>query len=330
MNFLAVNYHYVGDEEEYTQGIYPVSRERLAAQIDLLGETYHFVSGQEVKDALGGVRTLPEYSCLLTFDDGLRCHREALSVLDQKGVPGMFFVATLPYSEGEVLLVHKIHWLLANLEPSVFKEEVIASLAQQHVAVDIPSLTAFSSVKYRYDLPETAVLKYLLNAYLPHPVRASIVDSIFTRYVEDSASFVRQWYLSADDLAVFGARGYVGMHSHDHMPLVGEDAAVEEGLRINKEILERLSAQKMYAVSYPYGAKVDIKASVPALVAKLGLSFGLTMERAFNTTLTEPFLFARADTNDAPGGKKPVLKVSAGIPEIIGTFAPKRTLFCTE
>jgi hypothetical protein len=33
------------------------------------------------------------------------------------------------------------------------------------------------------------------------------------------------------------------------------------------------------------------------------------MERAFNRTLDEPLLLARVDTNDAPGGKRPLIEV---------------------
>ena len=53
---------------------------------------------------------------LLTFDDGLRDHRDfVLPVLRERGLFGVFYVASGPAITGRILDVHKVHLVLGRM-----------------------------------------------------------------------------------------------------------------------------------------------------------------------------------------------------------------------
>ena len=53
---------------------------------------------------------------LLTFDDGLRDHRDfVLPVLQARGLFGVFYVASGPAITGRILDVHKVHLVLGRM-----------------------------------------------------------------------------------------------------------------------------------------------------------------------------------------------------------------------
>ena len=61
-----------------------------------------------------------------------------------------------------------------------------------------------------------------------------------------------------------------------------------------------------------------------------GLRIGFTMERAFNRTLKEPLLLARADTNDVPGGRRPRFQITKDGFRIKQGFAMNRREWTEE
>jgi peptidoglycan/xylan/chitin deacetylase (PgdA/CDA1 family) len=289
MILLVVNYHYVAAEPPTDpRGIFPVSVAELRSQVELLGRTLEFVSRDQL---LAG--DLPERSCLVTFDDGLRCQYElALPVLESLGVPALFFVPGRPLAEGRALDVHKVHRLvedrvLGRLELDAAPEEE----ATRH---------------YAYDHPEVARIKYLLNVVLSPAKREEILADFFAA---DEAAFCADLYLSADEVATL-EREYasVGAHSYAHEPLARLDAAaIRNDLARNVEVLTETTGQQPLTISYPHGS---VSPAVTSAAAAAGFLAGFTMERALNRSLEEPLLLARVDANDAPGGRRPLPEIN--------------------
>ncbi|MEK7162598.1 MAG: polysaccharide deacetylase family protein, partial [Patescibacteria group bacterium] len=154
MNFLAVNYHYIDEEDRYPRGIYPVSPARFRLQLQELGKFFKFVGQREILEALEGKKRLPENSCAITFDDGLRSqYEEALPILDEMGIPAIFFINGLPYLERRVLFVHKVHWCRAHLAPDEFLNEI-----RRHLNLDSFDEASPVEIKklYPYDNQEEA------------------------------------------------------------------------------------------------------------------------------------------------------------------------------
>jgi peptidoglycan/xylan/chitin deacetylase (PgdA/CDA1 family) len=277
-------------------------------QLELLGRAFDFVSRDDLVEAVAGDRTLPERACIVTFDDGLRCQLEhALPVLERLEVPAVFFIPGLPVAERRALSVHKLHHVREQLSDV----ELLAELDQTRIpAVDDEAARAH----YRYDTPEAARVKYLLNVVLPPPRRDAVVDAIFARVHGDEAGFCEQLYMSRHDVAELErAHKAVGSHSYAHTPLALLRPG-ERRLELERAVavLEPLLGTPPRMFSFPHGTPSTVDVASARDVEAAGFAAAFTMERALNRTLEEPRLLGRFDANDVPGGTRPLLDLDDG------------------
>jgi peptidoglycan/xylan/chitin deacetylase (PgdA/CDA1 family) len=310
MTLLAVGYHYVAAEPPAEpRAIFPVTVDGLGAQLELVGRSFEFVSRDELLAAVAGEVPLPARACVVTFDDGLRCQLElALPVLERLGVPAIFFVAGKPLAEELVLYVHKVHALRERVPDA----ELLALAGAADVPVDV------AQEHYRYDEPDAARLKYLLNMRLPLDEREQVVGAAFAEVFPDEAAFARELYMSREDVAEL-ERGHaaVGAHSYAHEPLARLDGdALDDDLQAVAALLEEVTGARPRALSYPHGTPSTVDLRVARRAEAAGFRVAFTMERALNRTLEEPLLLGRLDANDAPGGKRPRLRLAAGEPVV--------------
>jgi peptidoglycan/xylan/chitin deacetylase (PgdA/CDA1 family) len=299
---LAVGYHYIAERgPREPRAIFPVTTGALAAQIELLGRSFELVTRDQLVAAVTGEGELPESACVLTFDDGLRCQVElALPVLERLGAPAIFFVPGRPLAEHRVLEVHKLHAL---------RERVPDSELRARLPDGLPEVSAEEAqAHYRYDAPEAAELKFLLNIRLPPDARRKVVDSLFAAEFSDEEAVADELYADAAQVAeVEQAHAAVGAHSFAHQPLAPlPDTELADDLRRVTEILSEVTGKRPRAFSYPYGTPKTVDARTAAQVGAAGYRVAFTMRRDVNRSLDEPLLLARLDTNDAPGGTAPL------------------------
>jgi peptidoglycan/xylan/chitin deacetylase (PgdA/CDA1 family) len=103
----------------------------------------------------------------------------------------------------------------------------------------------------------------------------------------------------------------IGSHSHYHCPLsILEHQALTDNLLHSRSVLEAVTEQEIRIISYPYGGVTAVSQDVARVARQSGFIAGFTMERSVNRSLTHPQLLARVSTNDAPGGKSPLLVVN--------------------
>lgn len=308
MLLLVVNFHYIQPENKYPfSGIHSVSVERLSSQLDILGQHFDFISQDDLLEAIEGKKKLPERCCLITFDDGLKGqYQNALPVLKKKGVPAIFFINTLPLKEKKACLVHKIHWLRANLPPEDFLEEVDNKL-KEISGQSLDQLSFKEGVaerKYLYDEPEIAKLKFILNHTLKTKEKEKVIGGIFKKVVNNERDFCEQFYVSKEEVIKLSELSFLGTHSYAHRSfsqLSGKQMTNE----IEKSLItlhQIIGDKRIFSISYPYRDLGDISQLVD-ICKSLGLKLGFTTERSFNKSLQHPFLFARMDTNDVLGGK---------------------------
>ncbi len=304
---IAVNYHYLRppDDSRAAAAIHPTTPAELARQIDLLARCGTFVSAQDVVDALDGRRPLPPRALLLTFDDGLAEQFEhGWPLLVRLGVPAVFFVNTAPLVDGRLAGVHRIHFLRAHCGPDVLRSAVRGATPQcgpQEPA----AMRARAIAHYRYDDPDTAELKYLLNFAIDPGERDRRLAALFAEAVgRDEADVAAGLYMSWDMLRALGAAGCLGCHTHSHLPLGRQPPGVVDAeIAESMAVLTARTGVQPAGISYPYGSKDACGPVVAAAAARAGCRFGFTMERAGNADLRRPLLLARIDHNDAPGGK---------------------------
>lgn len=307
---LVVNFHYIGPEGQYPYpGIFPTPGEELRAQLELLGRSFHFVSGEDLVGALKDDRSLPGRACMITFDDGLREQYEvAAPILDSLGVRGVFFVCTQPVHEGVGLVVHKMHRMRATRSPEAFLQQAVTTAGRLGVKLDLNQVDdEKANQQYLYDNLPTKRLKYLFNHVLPFEDFSRLVSAMF-REEMDEREFCDEMYMNEAQIRDLGSRHTIGSHSHFHGPLAA--LRVEEilvNLRRSREILNDITAGDVRLVSYPYGGPTAVSPEVGRSAREAGFLAGFTMERSFNQTLFEPHLLARVSTNDALGGKDPLM-----------------------
>lgn len=338
---LAIDYHYVGDEDRYTQGIYPVSIERFERQMKALRGFFSFVGQQEILDALDGIRPLPEYAAVVTFDDGLKAQYDlALPVLQKYGIPAIFFVCGLPYKEKRALFVHKIHWCRTHLPTKEFLDIVVKeyhNLTGMAFSLDLLGVSdARIQEHYVYDDIDEGRLKFLLNkSTLPITIRDAIINRIFSMLVSNESAFCERTYISKEGLRELSAMGSLGIHGYSHAPfaLLGRGALHTE-IAETRHIIATITGNTVpgvQAITYPYGTPDDISHRCATVAKENGFRFGFTMERAFNTSLRDPLLFGRLDANDIPEGKAPLFEIRSGSLHVLsGLMATERKIMTCE
>ena len=313
---ISVNYHYIDSEDRYERGIYPTSPERLRDQLLKLGRRYTFVHQSRLLDAIAGRAPLPEQSCLITFDDGLKSQfSRAVPVLRDMGIPAVFFINSLPHTRKKACQVHKIHHLLSLCEP----RDLLAQVAELHQrllgsAIDEKPVTEkLAQTENRYDAGATAQLKYILNSRLAPADARVLVDALFSRYCADEQRFCADLYLSPEDIRSLDRDPLfsIGLHTESHVNIPYETKdAVEADIRNNHRYLTReLCLTSVKAISYPIGkvSEQDIRDKIASVAHELDLAYGLTMGRAENERLEAPLFLSRYDTNDVVGGKRPII-----------------------
>lgn len=322
MHLLAVNFHYVDEENTYPHaGIHPVPVPRLRAQLEALGRAFEFVSQADLVAALDGRAALPERACLVTFDDGLACqYANAVPLLEAMGVPAVFFVCGMPLAERRVLSVHKVHWLRATTAPAAFEqalgEEYGRRTGRPFRLDEFGVSTADLRAAYPYDSDRDARVKLILSRVLALALRDGIVDGLFARRVDDEGAFCGSFYMRGHQVADLYRRGWLGVHGYSHAPLSA--LPVVEVEAEYARCLEALAGAagggrvELRGVSYPHGYPGATSVAVARVAGRAGFAYGLTMEASFNRSLREPLLLARLDANDAPGGKTPRFRCDDG------------------
>lgn len=312
---LVINYHYVRDvDTSRSRGIHPTTPTQLRDQLANLLKEVRFIGLPELIDHLHSGQNLRDNRCLVTFDDGLREQAQlAVPVLDNLGIPAIFFVNTLPLTEGGALLVHKIHWL----RECIPQDEFLTAFKAHASRLGLEELLRETNEKaaaaqYLYDDAATAQIKFLLNHVMPFDATEEIIGNMFSERMDEEA-FSRDLYMSAQDICEIGRSHAIGSHSHAHRPLSSlSSRELEDDLGGSRKVLEQITNRPVLAVSYPYGGPTAVNRDVADTAGRVGYEVGFTMERCANRTLADPLLLGRVSTNDAPGGEQACVEVKNG------------------
>ena len=300
MKLLAVNFHYIR-EEIYENGIYPRNLKQLSDQLDILSKHYEFISQNDLIDKIKYKKYSTKKYCLLTFDDGLKEQMNALELLNQKGIPGVFYVTTNSIRNNKVVNVHKLHHIR-----SIMSDADVFKFIDSKIDSNIIQYPENINELYRYDALETKKLKYLLNFILDSDTKDRLIDELFKQITNES-DFSKELYMSIEDIKKLDKQGYLGTHSDLHLPLA--TLSEEEIAKDIKDSLDFLhnscGVDKIRSISYPYGGPKAVSQKVADISEHFGFDFGLTMFRGLNEIkdFDSPLLLKRVDTNDAPGGK---------------------------
>ncbi|UQD56163.1 polysaccharide deacetylase family protein [Flavobacterium sp. K5-23] len=295
------NYHYIRESyfSEYPS-IFGVTPNGFKNQLKLLKKTGCFITpSQLVEDYDAVVSSKYNYFCI-TFDDGLKEQFEfALPILQELDIQAFFFANSINTEMQKVCTVHKIHLLRSILSPEklmyLLKKKSTFSLNE----VEIKN----GEGHYRYDTPESAQLKYLLNFKIPFDIQEQIIDIVFNSYFDEEV-VLNKLYMSKEELIYLGKNNNLGSHTHTHYPLgLLEIDKLRYELEHSKMYFEALVGNVITAVAYPYGTDEACTGLVAETAKKVGYLYGFTTKRGIIDRSNNKLLLNRFDCNDLIGGK---------------------------
>jgi peptidoglycan/xylan/chitin deacetylase (PgdA/CDA1 family) len=301
----VVMYHYVRDLPRTPFAkIKGMLTSDFAAQVSALAERHEMATLESALAFLDGKYTAQRDLCLLTFDDGLREHyAEVTPILAERRISGIFGVITECVEHDRVALVHKNHFLMAALDfadyERGFRDELQRTAPELDVAVD-PAVAART---YRWDTPEVAAFKYLLNFKLPESTKSRILDALFARHLGDEGEFARELYLSWDEARKMQSAGMlIGGHTHRHLALssLSDKEQLDDLTTCTRLLKGRLRPQSLWPFTYPYGKRDSFNEQTVSTLRALGYCCAFATEVGDNEPGQSRFEIRRIDPKDVP------------------------------
>lgn len=315
-----VVYHYVRDEESRFPAMKARTVAEFAGQLDYIERHYEPVGLEDVRDAYAEGRGLPSRACLLTFDDGLRDHRDVvLPELVRRGLSGCFAPSSDAVLHRRLLGVQKSQFVLAAEPDRARVLDRLFALIEQFAGSN-PELTP-EALRRRYigddrfDDPETTLVKRLLQYGLPEEIRGDALTTLFAEVVgEDEAAFADNLYLSLADVRELRAAGMgIAGHgvSHDHFAMLDLEHQRRSIVGTARLLAEVEQAEpQAWTMCYPSGS---YDSTTLALLRHAGCALGMTVAAGLAGPRSDSLTLPRLDTNDLP--------LSADEPPVAWTLA---------
>src|ERR1700730_4017482 len=298
----VVMYHYVRDlPSTRFPRIKGLLSEDFRRQVAWLSEHQEMATLESALAFLAGQYQPDRDLCLLTFDDGLNhTYTEVLPILTERRIEGLFFIIT-SCLEGRVVSVHKNHFLMAELEFDQYQQAFLKRLAEWRPETSTEVNLEQVKRAYRWDAPEVAAFKYLLNFRIEETLRDRILDDLFVEYLGDEKAFARDLYLNWDEVREMQELGMLmGGHSHSHVSLATMEADRQRAdLETCAGMLhDRLNSQSFWPFSYPYGKSNSFNSLTVETVQNLGFGCAFATEVGGNRIGQDLFSIRRIDTKD--------------------------------
>ena len=299
----AINYHYIRkDFNNKYPSIFGITPEKFRSQLELLSKYGKFISSDDLVALIEKDIELYKNKKLiiLTFDDGLKeQYNYALPILEDMGIPAVFFVNTSSVLDQKIQNVHKIHIVRSLLSP----QEILYYLNKEGHEIIDESINKKALEHYKYDIKEVAILKYFLNFKLPFNKLNKIVNFLFNLVVPNNKNIHNNLYMSKNELIDLNKKGYLGSHSEFHIPLGEFPKNIrEKQINNSQKTFKNFLNGEVNGFSFPYGSLESSK-GCKNILYKSNFKYAFTMERAINHDLKQNFALSRFDNNDMPFGK---------------------------
>lgn len=295
------NYHYI--RENFTTpypSIFGITPEEFRKQLELFKNQGDLIESNYLVNNMKEILESNDNYFLITFDDGLKEQFDfALPILDELNISALFFINSINHIEKKVSLVHKIHLVRSVVSSEALFEILVADTNRSLSQQEVQQARQF----YRFDNHQSAVLKYFLNVLLDSTTQEKFINGIFIQHF-DEKEVLEKLYMSTDEIQQLIKRGFVGSHTHTHLPLgIYDKKTILYELETTKKYLENLGGVAIDYVAYPYGTKEVATEEVGNLAKEVGYKIGLTTEPGVNNEFNNLLLLNRFDCNDLIGGK---------------------------
>ncbi len=280
------------------QGLHLLA-DRFARHVAYLKAHYRIISLEEAIDGLQGLKPLPAYAVVITFDDGyLNNYEHAWPILRRYQVPATFFVTTSFISSRELLWLDEL-------------EYAIHASSQRAITTDLgEGPVEFSLVSDR--------AKDLALVRLKRALKRMPEENRIQRYREiqqqlDVPAVYREGYfcnpLGWDHVKEMARSelASVGSHAVHHVNLDAlEQGQMREEIVQSKAALEERLGRKAALFAYPGGAYNE---AIKQALVRAGYRCGVTTRHGFNSRSTDLFELRRNEVGNE--GSLLLLKMAA-------------------
>jgi peptidoglycan/xylan/chitin deacetylase (PgdA/CDA1 family) len=255
MGAILVMYHYVRDPDG--DGLASCSVADFEGQVEHLLRHYEPLEPDALLAAVREGTPIPD-GFVLTFDDGTRDHWDnALPILERHDLHGIFAPIGLPYLHGRIPFVQKNQFVRGRLGEDGLPDAYLAAAAEIAPEVDVAGIMASAPIgDYRRGTEKYLRFKYASNRLIPREISERVMDELFHERVSpDEAGFIRDLYLSTDQIVELRRRGHaIAGHSISHPSLPQLDEAEQEReIAAAVDWLGELLGEPLAWFNYPYG-----------------------------------------------------------------------------
>ena len=258
-------------------------------QLSTISRLLNPVCLDDVLMAIRGVKPLPPYSVLVTFDDGYRNNLiHAAPVLEEYGVPAVFHVTTDYIGRTDILWTQELH------ERVMGWTRPILPMPDGSPDVPIPLGT-----KQRIRIAEhvRAVCKQVCNEARIDYLNCLRSGGDASQPLDGSGELFA--FMTWEDVRALHQRGFeIGSHTLTH-PILSRltNNALQRELRRSKAIIEERVGTACRCIAYPNGGRRDVSPTVISEVRSAGYQIGLTTIPRLNSIPCPAFEIGRIGIN---------------------------------
>ena len=124
---------------------------------------------------------------------------------------GIFYIPTLPYTEGRILEVHKIHLLCGAFEGNQLLRYALSIVSEEMIPFKRREEFRKSTYTHQNNYGGISEFKRLLNYYIDYAHRSETIDAIARKFGFDFE--VSDFYVTADQIVEMASSNMViGSH----------------------------------------------------------------------------------------------------------------------
>lgn len=274
----AIMYHYIRPRCPRLPRHPYLRLDDFRAQLDWIGREVGFVSRAQFLEALDSGR--PCQGAILTFDDGLLDHFSYVyPELVQRGLWGIFYIATGAYETRRLFDFHRIHVLL-GVAGGVAAMSALNELVTDEMLPDM-GVEEFKNKTYSgfQDDTATTLFKRSMNYFINYKYLGYLLDALEKKLGIQELSF-DDFYMSETQIADMHGHGMViGAHTVSHpvlskLPIQQQRHEIERSISFLSGVIE----DDVETFAYPYGGFHTFSGETEKLLSAAGISYTLNVE----------------------------------------------------
>ena len=274
----SIMYHYIQSYNTKLKNFEFLHYKNFEKQLNFFENKYDFFDCYELFEKYDFLKK----KIFLTFDDGLACHfNYVFKILKKKKINGIFYIPTLPYQNGEILNVHKVHLIIGKIGAVKAFEELQKIIDKNKNFVDRKLQVKYESKIYKEqkNFFYSQYFKSYLNYFIKKRYRSIVIRKLFKKiFNNDEKKISRKFYLNEKQIKQMVKENMIiGSHSVNHK-IMSELSSKEMRQEIDQSFAFINTFTKKKTFSYPYGGNHTFNKDTENYLSKKKVSFSMNVD----------------------------------------------------